>query len=125
LPRTALAASAAAFLWVGLPGTFSLAVRWALWQQGTTGPPGVLLLASVAGGGFLRMLAAGRLLGLFYFRAPAQGEAARPAPPPALLERGRWGLVFVAALVIEVALALGAAPWAGRLWGLDKVLFGG
>jgi NADH:ubiquinone oxidoreductase subunit 2 (subunit N) len=125
LPRTALAASAAAFLWVGLPGTFSLAVRWALWQQGAAGPPAPLLLASVAGGGFLRMLAAGRLLALFYFRAPSQGEAARPAPPPALLERGRWGLVFVAALVIEVALALGAAPWAGRLWGLDKVLFGG
>jgi NADH-quinone oxidoreductase subunit N len=124
LPRTALAASAAAFLWVGLPGTFSLAVRWSLWQQGPGGPSAPLLLVAVALGGFLRMLAVARLVALLYFRAPAP-LGATPAPAPPLLARGRWGLVFVAALVIEVALALGAAPWAGRLLAIDPVLFGG
>ena len=121
-PRTALAASAAAFLWVGLPGTFSLAVRWSLWQQGPGGATTPLLLAAVALGGFLRMLAVARLVSLLYFRAPAPA-ADRPAP--GRLVRARWGLVFLAAFAIEIALALGIAPFAGRILAIDPVLFGG
>jgi formate hydrogenlyase subunit 3/multisubunit Na+/H+ antiporter MnhD subunit len=123
LPRTALAIAVAAFLWVGLPGTFSLAVRWSLWQQGVSTP---LVLIAVAGGGLLRVLAVARLIALLYFRVPAPGAlGAAPAAPPAWHDRGRWGLVFVAVLVVEFALALGVQPWASRLWTIDPVLYGG
>ena len=60
---------------------------------------------------------------MLYFRAPS--GAVEPPLAPHWYERGRWGVVFVAALVIEVALALGAQPWAGHLLTLDPVLYGG
>jgi NADH:ubiquinone oxidoreductase subunit 2 (subunit N) len=126
LPRTALAVATAAFLWVGLPGTFTLSVRWWLWQHALGGTSAPLVLVAVALGAFLRMLAVGRLVALLYFRAPSPAavELGLPLPPP-LLDRGRWMLVFLAALVVEVALALGVAPWAERLWSLGPVLLGG
>ena len=120
LPRTALAVAVAAFLWVGLPGTFSLAVRWSLWQEGATSP---LVLVAVAGGALLRVLAVARLVAMLYFRAPL--GTLDPPLMPQWYERGRWGLVFVAALAIEVALALGVEPWAARLLTIDPVLYGG
>lgn len=120
LPRTALAVAIAAFLWIGLPGTFSLAVRWSLWQQGTSTP---LVLIAVAGGGLLRVLAVARLIALLYFRVPAAAVA--PAARSSWFERGRAGLVFALVLAVEVALALGVQPWAGRLLKIDPVLFGG
>ena len=120
LPRTALAVSVAAFLWAGIPGTFSLAVRWNLLQAGSASP---LVLVAVAGGGFLRVLAVARLVALLWFRAPALA----PEPPhvPRWYEQGRWGVVFLAALALEIVLALGVQPWAARLLTLDPVLYGG
>jgi formate hydrogenlyase subunit 3/multisubunit Na+/H+ antiporter MnhD subunit len=120
LPRTALAIAVAAFLWAGLPGTFSLAVRWSLWQSGATSP---LVLVAVAGGALLRVLAVARLVAMLYFRAPS-GALETPLAPH-WYERGRWGVVFVAALLIEVALALGTQPWAERLLTIQPVLYGG
>jgi NADH-quinone oxidoreductase subunit N len=119
-PKTALAIGVAAFLWAGIPGTFSLEVRWSLLQAGTASP---LVLIAVALGAFLRVLAVARLVGLLWFRAPALVPGA--VHHPRWHERGRWGLVFVAALAIELALALGVEPWTNRLLTLDPVLYGG
>ena len=120
LPKTTLAIALAAFLWAGVPGTFSLAVRWSLLQSGSASP---LVLVAVAAGGLLRVLAVARLVALLWFRAPAL--TTEPAHVPRWHERGRWGVVFLAVLALEIALALGAQPWAGRLLTLDPVLYGG
>ena len=115
-PRAALALAIAALLWAGIPGSFSLAVRGTLWQGAEA--PTSLVLFVVAGGGFLRVLAAARLVRVLYFRAPAGETPVRDAATPekaialpAPLTIGlapRWGLLFAAALGLEFALGLGA-----------------
>jgi NADH:ubiquinone oxidoreductase subunit 2 (subunit N) len=132
-PRTALALALGALLWAGLPGTFSLVVRGTLWQ--TADAPAGLVLLVVAGGGFLRVLAVARLVGVLYFRAPesaaagagagtagaagaAGQEVAAGEPVPGALALGvhwRWGLAFVAALGLEFGLGLFAPDVAGWL----------
>ena len=111
-PRTALALALAALLWAGMPGTFSLAARGELWRAADA-PAGLVLLV-VAGGGFLRVLAVGRLVRALWFRAPEVPDAAA-APDPDLLPSQvpltlgvapRWTLAFMAAMAVEFGLGL-------------------
>ena len=114
-PRTALALALAALLWAGLPGTFSQAARGELWRGADA--PAALVLLVVAGGGFLRVLAVGRLARALWFRAPipAPGEGRAGAPDPDLLPAPlpltlgvapRWTLAFVVAMAAEFGLGL-------------------
>ena len=135
LPRTAAALAIAAFVWAGLPGTFTLAARWKLWQQSVLDPfAGVPVIAgaadasspfalfAVAVGGILRLFVVARLLRLLYLRAPA------PAPalaPPRIGLRVRWGLVFLVALLAEFALGLGPAAWRAPFFDLGRLIVGG
>lgn len=121
LPRTAFAVTAAALVWAGLPGTFSLAVRWSLWQHAAANSP--LALIAIVLGALLRVLAVARLVSMLYFRAPARDAA--PLAPRRASTRARYGLVFGLALVLELALGLGLMPWAARVLTLAPVLYGG
>lgn len=114
-PRTALALALAALLWAGAPGTFSLAARGELWRAADA--PTALVLLVVAGGGFLRVLAVGRLVRTLWFRAPERNEAqAVPdVPHPDLLPARipltlgvapRWTIAFVVAFAAQFALGL-------------------
>ncbi|MGH7726215.1 MAG: proton-conducting transporter membrane subunit [Candidatus Eiseniibacteriota bacterium] len=124
VPRTSLALAAAVLLWAGLPGTFSLAVRWQLWQEAIAPDAGAspFALFTVAVGGLLRVLVAARLLQVLYFRAPAADAAIRPVLPGA---RVRWAIVFVVALALEFALGLGPEVWRAPLVAPGPVLRGG
>jgi NADH:ubiquinone oxidoreductase subunit 2 (subunit N) len=111
-PRVALALALAALLWAGLPGTFSLATRGELWRAAEA-PAGLVLLV-VAGGGFLRVLAVGRLVRTLWFRAPVAPDGA-VAPDPDLMPAAvpltlgvtsRWTLAFVVAMAAEFGLGL-------------------
>ncbi len=124
VPRTSLALAVAVVLWAGLPGTFSLGVRWQLWQ-GAIGPDAAaspFALFAVAVGGLLRVLVAARLLQVIYFRAPAPGVAVLPVP---LRARSRWAIVFVIAVALEFALGLGPSIWRAPLIAPGPVLVGG
>jgi formate hydrogenlyase subunit 3/multisubunit Na+/H+ antiporter MnhD subunit len=114
-PRTALALALAALLWAGLPGTFSQAARGELWRGADA--PAALVLLVVAGGGFLRVLAVGRLARVLWFRAPipAEGIGAAGAPDPdrvpaplplTLGIAPRWSLAFVVAMAAEFGAGL-------------------
>ncbi len=108
-PRTALAVALAALLWAGMPGTFSLAARGELWRAADA-PAGLVLLV-VAGGGFLRVLAVGRLVRTLWFRAPAPPEAIPGPGTSAALNltfsaTSRWTLAFVVAMAAEFGLGL-------------------
>jgi len=121
LPRTAFAVAAAALVWAGLPGTFSLAARWALWQHAAGATP--LALGAIVLGAFLRLVAAARVISVLYFRATVRDGAELVVPLAS--GRARYGLVFGLALLLEFVLGLGLTPWAARLYTLAPVLYGG
>src|SRR5262249_11872137 len=123
LPRTAFAITVAALVWVGLPGTFTLATRWQLWQQGLGASPAPLALVAIVLGVVLRALAAARLVACLWFRAPSREALA--GGPRSPIGRVRYGIVFASALAVELALGLLAGPWAQRLLALPPVLYGG
>jgi NADH:ubiquinone oxidoreductase subunit 2 (subunit N) len=123
LPRTAFALTVAALVWCGLPGTFTLATRWQLWQQGLGASPAPLALVAIVLGAVLRALAAARLVACLWFRAPSRELVALGTRVPTV--RLRYGIVFAAALLVELLLGLGVGPWAGRLLTLAPVLYGG
>ena len=120
-PARALALAIAAVLWIGLPGTFSLAVRWQLWQDRGASP---LAVGVVVVGAFVRLLAAARLVRVLYLLpAPRSEEAVPPAIPRAL--EIRWAAAFVLACLVELALGLGPASWAARLGAGAQAILGG
>jgi formate hydrogenlyase subunit 3/multisubunit Na+/H+ antiporter MnhD subunit len=135
LPRTALALAVAALLWAGLPGTFTLAARWQLWQTSMpdplagvpviTGPADAaspFALFAIAVGGILRLFVVARLLRVLYLRAPS---AALAQSTPRASWRLRWGVVFLAALCAEFLLGLGPAAWRVPFFELGRIVVGG